>query len=261
MGSEDTVVDYTKLKYKGIFVTATDTEIGKTSVAVGLIHFLKELGLNIGVMKPVASGIVKINEAQGISTDVEILVEASNSKDPGEWTNPYCFSTPVVPSLAAKLEGVEVDLSWIVSCFEQIFRRHDLVVVEGAGGVLSPVSEKLLMVDIIKCLQLPAVIVAKASLGAINQTLMTYECLKHRSIDCLGFFLNRYPQLPTLAERTNAELIGSLSEIPYLGSLPDLGLSFDASELPKNFLKSVDKKRLLEVLCQEQKFPLNEDNP
>ena len=254
-------MDSTKLRYKAIFVTATDTEIGKTSVAVGLIHFLRELGLNIGVMKPVASGVVKVSEGQGISTDMEILVEASNSKDPEAWINPYCFSTAVAPSLAAKLEGVEVGLPRIRNCFEQIFSRHDLVVVEGAGGVLSPVSEKLLMVDIIKCLQLPAVIVSKASLGAINQTVMTYECLKYRSVDCLGFFLNRYPQLPTLAERTNAELIASLIETPCLGSLPDLGLSFDASELRKNFLKSIDKKELLEVLYQERKLPLNEGNP
>ena len=104
-------------------------------------------------------------------------------------------------------------------------------------------------------------IVSKASLGAINQTVMTYECLKYRSVDCLGFFLNRYPQLPTLAERTNAELIASLIETPCLGSLPDLGLSFDASELRKNFLKSIDKKELLEVLYQERKLPLNEGNP
>ena len=82
-------MDSTKLRYKAIFVTATDTEIGKTSVAVGLIHFLRELGLNIGVMKPVASGVVKVSEGQGISTDMEILVEASNSKDPEEWINPY----------------------------------------------------------------------------------------------------------------------------------------------------------------------------
>ena len=249
------------MRYKGIFVTATDTEIGKTSVAVGLIHFLRELGLNIGVMKPVASGVVKISEGQGISTDMKILVEASNSRDPEEWINPYCFSTAVAPSLAAKLEGVEVDLSRIKNCFDQIFSRHDLVVVEGAGGVLSPVSEKLLVVDIIKHLQLPAVIVSKASLGAINQTVMTYECLKHRSVDCIGFFLNRYPPMPTLAERTNADLIASLIETPYLGSIPDLGHSFDASELREKFLNSIDKKRLWEVLCQERKPPLNEDKP
>lgn len=239
------------LKYRGIFVTATDTDVGKTAIAVGLVSFLSRLGFNVGVMKPVASGAVRGNSGQLISTDVTRLVEASLSTDPISWVNPYCFRAAVAPSLAAEMENVQIKMEKILDCFQKISGHHDIIVVEGAGGILTPIFKNLLVVDVIKALQLPTVIVSKAGLGAINHTTMTYECLKSRELECLGFFLNRYPKSPNLPEKTNARIITALTKVPYLGSIPDVGDQFSFKDLSEKFINSVNKKLLCQVLCRE----------
>ncbi len=240
-----------KARYHGLFVTATDTEVGKTVVAAGLARFFRRQGLDVGVMKPVASGAVESMAGERFSPDVTMLMEAAHSSDPVEWVNPYCFAAPVAPSVAAELEGVAVDIAWINTCFDRLSSRHDLIVVEGAGGALTPVRDSLLVADVAKRLQTPAVIVSKAGLGAINHTVMTHECLRRRNVDCLGFFLNRYPQSPDLAERTNADCIASITRIPHLGSIPDLGDPARAG-FAEDFLKSLDQKRLLKIFLKSE---------
>lgn len=237
------------LKYRGIFVTATDTDVGKTMIAVGLINFLSRLGLNVGVMKPVASGAVKARSGQLISKDVEILVGASLSTDPITRINPYCFSAAVAPSLAAELENVEIRMEKILNCFQKICSQHDIIIVEGAGGILTPIFKNLLIVDIIEALRLPTVIVSRAGLGAINHTVMTHECLKKRGLECLGFFLNRYPRCPDLPEQTNARFISGLTKVPHLGSIPDFGDQLPSNEFSEKFLHAVNQKILRQALC------------
>jgi dethiobiotin synthetase len=238
-----------KAGYRSLFVTATDTEVGKTVVAAGLVRFFRRQGLDVGVMKPVASGAMESMAGTRVSTDVAMLMEAAHSSDPVEWVNPYCFAAAVAPSVAAELEGVAVDITWIRTCFERLSSRHDLMVVEGAGGALTPVCGSLLVADVAKRLQIPAVIVSKAGLGTINHTVMTHECLRHRSVDCLGFFLNRYPRTPNLAERTNAACIASITGAPHLGSIPDLG-DPARSGFAEDFLRSLDQKRLRKIFLR-----------
>jgi dethiobiotin synthetase len=241
-------MDRSKLKSRGVFVSATDTSVGKTTLACGLIGFLKKQGVNVGVMKPVASGAVECDSGKLISQDVEMLVKFSQSGDPWTLINPYCLATPVTPALAARIEGVRIDFDRIKKCFLEISQKHDLIVVEGAGGVLSPVFENLLVVDIIQTLDLPVLVVSHAGLGTINHTLMTFECLKHRQISVLGFFLNQFPQNPNLSESTNAEIIASVSGVPHLGSIPELGDFFSQQDLIESFSRSVHPKKLLETL-------------
>ncbi len=238
-----------KLKFRGIFISATDTSVGKTTLAAGLMGFLKREGIDVGVMKPVASGAIETDSGKLISQDAEMLVKFSGSTDPWEWINPYCLATPVTPSLAARIEGVTIDFERIRSCFEQIANRHDLVIVEGAGGLMSPIFETLVVADMIEKLGLPVVVVARATLGTINHTLMTFECLDIRKIHNLGFFLNRFPKNPNLAERTNAEIIASISGVTHLGSIPDLGDFFSQQDLIDNFSSSIQREKFLEILC------------
>src|SRR3990172_3200045 len=134
-----------RLKAKGIFVTATDTSVGKTTVAAGLIGYLKRQGIDVGVMKPVASGAMECDTGKLISQDAEMLVRFSGVADPWEWINPYCLATAATPALAAKIEGITIDLDVISEAFNKIGNKHEFVVVEGAGGVMSPLFEQLVM--------------------------------------------------------------------------------------------------------------------
>jgi len=239
-----------KLKYRGVFVSATDTSVGKTTLAAGLVGFLRKQGVDVSVMKPVAAGAIECDSGKLISQDAEMLVRFSGSSDPWGWINPYCLATPVTPALAAKIEGVTIDFCRIKSCFQDISQKHEFVVVEGAGGVMSPIFENLLVADMIKTLDLPVIIVSRAGLGTINHTLMTFECLKIREIAVLGFFVNRFPKNPNLSESTNAEIISSVSGIPHLGSIPELGDLFSRQDVIEKFSSSIHRDKLLEILCE-----------
>jgi dethiobiotin synthetase len=239
-----------RLKAKGIFVTATDTSVGKTTIAAGLIGYLKRQGIDIGVMKPVASGAIECDSGKLISQDAEMLVKFSGSADPWEWVNPYCLATAVTPALAAKIEGITIDLDIIRENFSRLSNKHQFVVVEGAGGVMSPLFEQLVMLDLISHLELPTLIVSRSALGTINHTLMTYQCLKLRKVDVVGFMLNRFPRSPNLAESTNAELISRVGKIDFLGSLPELGDFFSQSELIDIFSTSIHRDKLLDKIIE-----------
>jgi dethiobiotin synthetase len=239
-----------KSKSKGVFVTATDTSVGKTTLAAGLIGFLKSQGKDVGVMKPVTSGAIECDSGKLISQDAEMLVKFSGSKDPWDWVNPYRLVTAVTPSVAARIEGVTINFGKLRAVYGQIAAQHDFVVVEGAGGVMSPVFEELVIVDMIKALDLPAVIVSRSGLGTINHTLMTAECLRTRDVPVLGFFLNRFPRNPNLAESTNAEVIASVGKLAHLGSIPEMGEFFSQQDLVETFARSVHRDQLLELLFE-----------
>ena len=240
-----------RTRYRGVLVTGTDTGVGKTVVAAGLARFLRGQGLDVGVMKPVASGAVESAAGGRVSTDVVALMTAARCSDPVEWVNPYCFIPPVAPAVAAELEGVTVDMGRIAACFERLCSRHDLTVVEGAGGALTPVFGKLSVADLARRLRIPALVVSRAGLGTINHTVMTCECLRGRGVECLGFFLNRFPSSPDLAERTNADCIAAITGACYLGAIPDLEDPL-GSGFAEDFLRSRDGARLRKVLLRAE---------
>jgi len=223
------------LRNRGIFITATDTNVGKTALAAGLAGYLKERGVNVGVMKPVATSAIECESGKLISEDAEMLVRFAGATDPGEWINPYCLATSAVPSIAAKREGVFIDFGKIRDCFLKLAASHELVIVEGAGGVMTPVFENRLMIDLIQFLETPTVIVTQANRGIVNHALLTMESLQRRGVAIAGFFINRFPARPTLSESTCAEVISSLSGIPCLGIVPELGESFSPSDLLRAF--------------------------
>ncbi|MFN8008212.1 MAG: dethiobiotin synthase [Terriglobia bacterium] len=239
-----------RLKAKGIFITATDTSVGKTTIAAGLIGYLKRQGFDIGVMKPVASGAIECDTGKLISQDAEMLVKFSGAVDPWEWINPYCLATAVTPALAAKIEGVTIDLDVIRESFSKLSSKHELVIVEGAGGILSPLFEQLVMLDLISLLELPTLIVARSALGTINHTLMTYQCLRARNVEVIGFLLNRFPRNPNLAESTNAELISRVGGVEFLGSIQEMGDFFSQADLIDAFASSIYRDKLLDKILE-----------
>lgn len=192
----------------GIFITGTDTEVGKTYVTEVLFKLFADQGLNVGIMKPISCGPTKDNDAIRLKKRLKI-------KDPIGLVNPIKLRSPLAPFVASKLENRNLKLESIFSSYIKLLKKHDLVLVEGVGGVLVPIKQNYYVADLIKDMDIPAIIVARAGLGTINHTLMTVETLRLRKINILGIILNRFSG-KDLSEKTNAKTIEELTGLPIL---------------------------------------------
>ncbi len=170
----------------GVFVTGTDTGVGKTFVSCYLLREARRLGHQIGVMKPVETGV-------GIDgpEDAASLGAASGSTDPPGIICPQRFALPAAPDVAATAEGKEVDLGAIDDAWRTLSGSNRLMLVEGAGGLRVPLSKDIEMADLAQRLELPLLIVARASLGTINHTLLTLESAQKRGLALRGVVINR----------------------------------------------------------------------
>ncbi|MFC5471067.1 dethiobiotin synthase [Cohnella suwonensis] len=203
---------------RGLFVTGTDTGVGKTMATAALAATLRAEGLNAGVWKPVQSGTLLGN---GV-TDAERLLRLSGIDERPEAVAPYTFEAPLTPLLAAKHSGATLSLEGIIAAGRPLFQRYEALLVEGAGGVAVPLTENRLMIDLISELRMPVLIVARSGLGTINHTLLTVSLLRQRAIPVIGVIMNDGPQAthedPSIA--TNAELIERYGAVKVLGRLP-----------------------------------------
>lgn len=174
---------------ESVFIAGTDTGIGKTYVAVKLIQHYIAQGYKVVGMKPVAAGCEMID---GIwqNEDVAKLMAASNVQAPREWVNPYCFDEPIAPHIAAAKHDVQIEFAKIQQAYKKLQDLADIVVVEGAGGLLVPIDEQHTMADVTKALNLPVILVVDIKLGCLNHTLLTAEALKARQIRLSGWVAN-----------------------------------------------------------------------
>ncbi len=236
---------------RGLFVTGTDTEVGKTVVTAALACGLRRLGIRVGVMKPVATGCARANGTL-TSADAEALLRASGSRDPLDLVCPYRFEAPAAPSVAAenrydvpKAPPVRrtVLLGRIERAFRELARRHDIVLVEGIGGLLVPLNSRESVADLARCLGLPVLVVARAGLGTINHTLLTIEAARSAGLDLAGVVLNGRNRRPSLAERTNPRVIRELGGVPVLGVVPRL-----RTPSPSRVSSFLDEAKLLQAI-------------
>jgi len=165
----------------GLFVTGTDTGVGKTVVACALVRALRAAGHDAGAMKPAETGVGPEGPLDALA-----LAEAAGGADPLDDVCPQRFALPAAPTVAAAAEGRGVDLAAIRAAFERLRHRHELVVVEGAGGLLVPLAEGTRMADLARELALPVLVVARAALGTINHTLLTLEAAASRGLTLAG---------------------------------------------------------------------------
>lgn len=180
---------------RGLFVTGTDTGVGKTRVAVALIHALRAHGLRVAAMKPVSAGsaVGELNE------DVAALVQAANADVDVRDVNPYAFAEPVAPHIAAKSLGVRIDLEVIAEAYARLAAAADVVVVEGAGGWRVPLNEHEDMADLALRLGLPVVLVVGLRLGCLNHALLTAESIALRRVPWAGWVGNHIEPAMQLA--------------------------------------------------------------
>lgn len=170
----------------GVFVTGTDTGVGKTRVAVALIHVLRAHGLRVAAMKPVSAG-----SAPGeLNEDVVALMQAADVTADVRDVNPYAFAEPVAPHIAAQQAGVRIELAVIAEAYARLAAAADVVVVEGAGGWRVPLNEREDMADLAQRLGLPVVLVVGLRLGCLNHAVLTAESIASRQVPWGGWVGN-----------------------------------------------------------------------
>jgi dethiobiotin synthetase len=203
---------------RGVFVTGTDSGVGKTVVACALVRGLRARGLDVGVMKPVETGA----GAEGPADARALRAAAGGEEDPLDLVCPFAFALPAAPTVAAAAEGRTIGLAAIQRSFATLAARHALLVVEGAGGLLVPVTEDASMADLARELSLPLLVVARASLGTINHTLLTLEAARSRGHRVAGVVISHAGGPQTAPDAANlGALRAELGEL-LVGEIPPL---------------------------------------
>lgn len=247
-----TVQNSTVQRAKGVFITGTDTGVGKTVVAAAIAHYLRKRGILVAVLKPVTSGAVII-DGRIVSEDAELLRWASACNAPDTDIAPYLLREPLAPSESAAREGVTIQIGPIRESFERLSTSHDFVVVEGAGGFLVPLAKDLLVADLVEELSLPLLIVARPNLGTVNHTLMTCECARSRGIEVMGVVINGQPEHPGPAELYAARLISEYASVLIPAVLPRCNAG-DEKIVVETLSKCIETQPLAALLSLEVSY-------
>ena len=212
-----------RFKFKqasGLFVTGTDTGVGKTVVAGAISHCLNSAGRRVGVFKPIATGCRWMREGL-VSGDAEFLAHCSNCPNPLEQINPSRYLEPLAPLGASERADREVDWEQVQLGYENVIANSEVVVVEGIGGVMVPILPDYLVLDLMVDMSLPVVVVAHSRLGTINHTLLTIKACRDRKLRILGVVINNYrTEEASLAEETNPRVIAEVGHVKVLTVIP-----------------------------------------
>lgn len=229
-----------------IFVTGTDTDVGKTVITAGLAAVMQSLGYKAGVYKPFQTGA---EEKNGFlySPDLAYVKHVDNYI---ETRSTYLFETPAAPYVSALAEGVQVNLTNITHDFQSIKQNCEVVLVEGAGGLMVPVYSGKTMADIAKLIETPILIIARPDLGTINHTLLTINYAKSIGLDIAGVIINKFPEgTDDIAIRTVPRLLEEYTDASILGIVPYMHF-FEATkpgELINVLLNSVDIEKIFRI--------------
>ncbi len=201
---------------KGLFITGTDTGVGKTLVAAALARVLRQKGLKIGVMKPAETGVP---DCRRLGPDGTLLKWAADSSLTDDQICPYRLKAPLAPAVAASREQQRINYSELLEQAQAIIAEHDFTIIEGAGGLMVPLAGGLLMADFAKALALPVVVVCRPNLGTINHTLLTLFAARNLDLQIAGYLINNMPKEKGLAEETAPHSLASMTMDELLGIL------------------------------------------
>ena len=225
---------------KSLFITGTDTDVGKTYVVAGMAVYLRKSGVDVGVMKPFAAGDAQ--ERGFKSEDVEILARSAQTNDPEELVNPQFFPIPASPYTAWKNLKKKPKVSLILSNYKKLSQRHSCLLVEGMGGIMTPILSDYFISNLIKEMKIPAILVTRTKVGTINHTIMTVlMCQKYR-IPVKGIIINDFDSDGYNPKELTRDL-KNLTNVPILGTIPFIDDMGDES-LYKIFKKNIDWKLL-----------------
>ena len=226
---------------KPLFVTATDTDIGKTFVCAGLAYALKKLDINVGIMKPFACGS---KQKTGFSSnDLTVLTNAAMVNDTEDIINPFFFPIPASPYSAAKSLGVNIDIQHVMDCFKKLDEIHDIVLVEGIGGIMTPILKDYAIIDLIKDLDANTIIVTSSKIGTVNHTVLTCKMCKNMNIPVKGLIINNFDSTGYPIDELERDL-NALTDLPVLCSLPHMK-KFSLSNYSELIKEKVDISDLI----------------
>ena len=226
---------------QSLFISGTDTDVGKTYVAAGLAVTLRKIGIDVGVMKPFAAG--KAQKKGFKSEDVEILVNAARVNDPEKLLNPQFFPIAASPYTAWMNLKIKPKINSILSSFKTLSKIHSMMLVEGMGGIMTPILKNYFLIDLIKEMKIPTVLVTRTKVGTVNHTIMTVQMCQKYKIPIKGIIINDFDSEGYKTIELIRDL-NSLTHVPILGSIPFIKDMSDAS-LYRIFKKNLNLKLLL----------------
>lgn len=226
---------------KSLFIAGTDTDVGKTYITAGLAVVLRKMNVNLGVMKPFAAGSAQKKGYK--SEDIEILSRAAHICDPENLVNPQFFPIPASPYTAWKKLKTKPKISTILSSFKKLTKLHDMILVEGMGGIMTPILKDYYITNLIKEMKIPTIIVTRSKVGTINHTIMTVKMCEKYKIPIKGIIINHFDSGYPIKDLTKD--LQNLTGVKVLGSIPFIKDMSDNS-LNRIFKKNIDLKTMLE---------------
>jgi dethiobiotin synthetase len=218
-----------KLTKPGLFITATDTEVGKTVITGAIATALRRAGHRVGICKPIATGC-----NGDIAEDAALLKKAAGSEQPIEIVNPVRYRDPLAPAVAAERENRPVDREAIAAALMQLDAASDVLLIEGIGGILVPIAEDWTVADMARDIGYPVVVVTRPRLGTLNHTALTVQAIKQGGLDLAGLVLNRCDvHEPTLAEQTNGPWLERQCGTKILAKVPTVSAMNMADRIPR----------------------------
>ncbi|MBM2818997.1 MAG: bioD [Nitrosarchaeum sp.] len=224
-----------------LFITGTDTDVGKTYVAAGLAVTLRKMGIDVGIMKPFAAGSAQKKGFK--SEDVEILSNAAQVNDPEMLLNPQFFPIAASPYTALKNLKIKPNVELIINRFKKLSKLHSMMLVEGMGGIMTPILQNYFVTNLIKDMKLPALIVTRTKIGTINHTIMTCKMCEKYKIPIKGIVINNFDNDGYRVKELKRDL-ENLTNVQILGSIPFIDDMSDTS-LYSVFKKNINFKFLL----------------
>ncbi len=208
---------------RGVFITGTDTDVGKTIVTAGFLRQLRRAGVNAASMKPVQTGAEVSSDGILTAPDLRVHHKAAEwVPPPGEadLMAPYLYEPACSPHLAGRMAGSYPDIGHIADCARQLEERYEFLLVEGAGGVYAPLTESETMLDLMKALGYPVLLVAHRGLGTINHTLLSIEALRSAGLKIMGVVFNEIEDVqPDFIKEDNPETVKSFGGVEILGNI------------------------------------------
>ena len=219
---------------KSLFITGTDTDVGKTYITAGLGVVLQKMGIDVGIMKPFAAGS---SQKKGYkSEDVEILSRAAQVSDPESLVNPQFFPIPASPYTAWKKLKTKPKISTVLTSFKKLSKLHEMLLVEGMGGIMTPILKDYYITNLIKEIKIPTVVVTRSKVGTVNHTIMTVKMCEKYNIPIKGIIINNFDKGYPVKDLTSD--LENLTNVPVLGSIPFI------KDMSNNSLSRIFKKNL-----------------
>ena len=226
---------------KSLFITGTDTDVGKTYITAGLAVAIRKIGIDVGVMKPFAAGSAQKKGYK--SEDIKILSRAAMACDPENLINPQFFKIPASPYTAWKKLKTKPKISTVLSSFKKLTKLHDMILVEGMGGIMTPILKNYYVTNLIKEMKIPTVIVTRSKVGTVNHTIMTVKMCEKYKIPIKGIIINNFDKGYPIKDLTRD--LENLTGVKVLGSIPFIRDMSDEL-LYRIFKKNIDLKSLLD---------------